>query len=240
MSLHLPETEETNTSLEQGKVDFDYVGRNRAYRIKITHIKEYQANRELIIEAIKEAPYPNNLAIALMFATGMRIGEVVALKHSDFNGMTVKIQRSETRYRLPDRTYKYLIQNHPKSEAGFRTIVIPDCYKWVVDKLKSSNPFGEWVFVKRDHKTRITTNTVRSRLRGICKQLGIPRRSTHKIRKTYGSILLDNNIDEKLIENQMGHTNVKVTEKFYHRNRKRIDQKKRIINSIEEFKVAAM
>ena len=190
-----------------------------------------------IIETIKKHPYANNLAVALMFATGMRVGEVVALKHSDFNGMTVKIQRSETRYRLPDKSYSYVIQDHAKTEAGSRTIVIPESYKWVVDKLKACNPFSEWVFVKRDKKTRITTNTIRSRVRALCKELDIPIRSSHKIRKTYGTILLDNNVDSKLIQSQMGHTNIQVTENFYHRDRRRIKDKQSILNKIVEFRV---
>ena len=188
-----------------------------------------------IIEAVKADPHQNNLAVALMFATGMRVGEVVALKHSDFSGMTVKIQRSETRYRLPDKSYKYVIQDHPKTDAGFRTIVIPDSYKWVVDKLKVCNPFGEWVFVKRDGKTRITTNTIRSRVRGLCKELDIPVRSSHKIRKTYGTILLDNNVDAKLVQSQMGHADISVTEDFYHRDRRKIFKKQAILNKIVEF-----
>ena len=61
--IHLPETEETNTSLEQGKVDFDYVGRNRAYRIKITHVKEYHGNRELIISLIKSSMELRNVIV---------------------------------------------------------------------------------------------------------------------------------------------------------------------------------
>ena len=192
---------------------------------------------EKIIEYIKENPIPNNLAVALMFATGTRVGEVVALKHSDFIGMAVKIQRSETRYRLPDKKYNYVIQDHPKTEAGYHTIVIPDSYKWVVDKLKLCNPFGEWIFVKRDKKTRITTNTIRSRIRGICKALSIPVRSSHKIRKTYGTILLDNKIDTKLIQSQMGHTDIQVTESFYHRDRRNLQEKRKIINGIGEFEI---
>ena len=200
----------------------------------------YDDEVDRIIESIRENPYPNNLAVALMFATGMRVGEVVALKHSDFHGMSVTIQRSETRYRMPNGKYNYLIQDHPKTEAGFRTIVIPDSFKWVVDKLKTSNPFGEWVFVKRDRKTRVTTNTIRTRIRSLCKELDIPIRSSHKIRKTYGSILLDSNLDSKFIQSQMGHTNIQVTENFYHRDRRKIEQKSHIINSVSAFKKSAI
>ena len=195
----------------------------------------YDDEIDAIIKYVKDHPKPNNLAVALMFATGMRVGEVVCLKHSDFQGMTVRVERSETCYKVKDGEYARVVQDHPKTEAGFRTIIIPDGYKWLVDKLKTCNPFGEWLFLKRDGKTRCNTNTIRTRVRGICENLGIPVRSSHKIRKTYGTILLDNNVDTKLIESQMGHTNISVTENFYHRDRKKIDQKRRIINSISEF-----
>ena len=36
----------------------------------------------------------------------------------------------------------------------------------------------------------------------------------------------------------MGHTNIKVTEDFYHLDRKTIQQKVQLINNIAEFKVS--
>ena len=67
---------------------------------------------------------------------------------------------------------------------------------------------------------RILTQAMRMRFKRICKKLGIFHKSPHKIRKTYGSILLDNQIDNKLIMEQMGHTDILCTEEHYHRNRK--------------------
>ena len=39
-----------------------------------------------------------NLGILLMFLTGIRIGELVTLKHSDFSGNVFNVRRTETRY----------------------------------------------------------------------------------------------------------------------------------------------
>ena len=60
-------------------------------------------------------------------------------------------------------------------------------------------------------------------------------KSPHKIRKTYGSILLDNHIDNKLIMEQMGRTDIRCTEEHYHGNRKHLDKKSRVISEIPEF-----
>lgn len=67
-----------------------------------------------------------------------------------------------------------------------------------------ANPFGEFIFMNRGK--RITTNSFRRRLKDICRKLDMPHKTPHKIRKTYGSILIDNNVDTRLITDLMGHT----------------------------------
>lgn len=178
-----------------------------------------------------------NIGILLMFATGIRVGELVALQHDVFDGNTIKIRRTETRFLGEDGKYVYSIKEFPKSEAGVRTVVIPKDYEWLCAKIRTLNPFGEYVFTDKNGK-RMTTNCIRRRQEQNCKKLGIYRKSPHKIRKTYGSILLDHNVDNRLIIEQMGHTDINCTESHYHRNRKDIEQKSQIISSIPEFKKA--
>ena len=57
-------------------------------------------------------------------------------------------------------------------------------------------------------------------LYNACDAVGIPRRSPHKIRKTYASILLDNNVAPKLIIETMGHTDISTTNGSYARRKK--------------------
>lgn len=95
------------------------------------------------------------------------------------------------------------------------------------------NPFSEYVFEKNGE--RIHTQAIRMRLRRICDKLHIYRKSPHKIRKTYGSILLDNRIDSRLIIGQMDHTNILCTEQHYHRNRRTVERKQEILSNIPEF-----
>ena len=52
-----------------------------------------------------------------------------------------------------------------------------------------------------------------------------------------GSILLDNSVDNRLIIDVMGHTDISCTEGYYHKNRKTLERKSQIISSIPEFKV---
>lgn len=187
-----------------------------------------------MISYLKDNLDAQNIGILLMFATGIRVGELVALRHDVFEGNTFKVRRTETRYKGEDGNYIYSVKEFPKSEAGVRTVVIPDDYSWLCSKIKLLNPFGEYVFVD-DNGKRMTTGHIRRRQAKNCRNLGIYQKSPHKIRKTYGTILLDHNIDKRMIMEQMGHTDISCTENHYHRNRRSLDAKSQIISSIPEF-----
>lgn len=177
----------------------------------------------------------HNMGILLLFVTGMRVGELVTLKPSDFLENTIKIRRTETRIRKENQSV-YEVKDFPKTKAGARTVIIPSDYKWLAKKILHQNAFSEFVFTRKNG-TRITSNCIRRRLECINQKLGIIQKSPHKIRKTYGSILLDNKIDNKLITDVMGHTTIACTENHYHRNRKSFELKTEILSSIPEFKV---
>lgn len=188
-----------------------------------------------IIEYLEQNLDTHNLCILLMFLTGLRVGEAVSLMHEDFQLNTFKVRRTETRYRDDDKRYHYIIKEFPKSEAGVRTAIIPESYMWITKKIKQENPFGEYVFNNKGK--RIITQSIRWRLAKICEKLNIKHKSPHKIRKTYGTILLDNHVDNKLIMAQMGHADIICTERHYHRNRKSIKKKSEILSNIPDFVV---
>ena len=174
----------------------------------------------------------SSLGIALMYVSGIRVGEDVCLKKTDILDREVSVHRIETQYRK-DGLNHFEVSDSSKTEAGVRKVIIPDAYKWILDELLKRGG-DEWIFTGI-HGKRMHTAQIRKRLYSVCRNLEIPVRSPHKLRKTYGTILLDNHVDSKVIEKQMGHTDVLTTELHYHRDRKRTQQKRDIINSIAEF-----
>lgn len=173
-----------------------------------------------------------NLALLLIFITGLRVGETVALKPEDLEQKCIHVRRTETRYRENGK-FVYDVKDFPKTAAGVRTVVVPKEYEWVLKKVRHLNPFGKWVFESKGK--RIKEALVCARLRSICSQLSIYQKSPHKIRKTYVSMLLDSKVDARMILEQVGHASITVSEVSYHRNRKSIEKKQEILGEIEEF-----
>lgn len=171
-----------------------------------------------------------DLGILLLFNTGMRPGELSGLKWEDIQDNIIKVHRTEIRYEDEDRKYRYDVRDFPKTEAGIRDVIIPQNAMWIIQEIRKKNPHGEYVFEKNG--IRIKACLFDDRIRSICKKIMITEKSVNKIRKTYGTMLIDSHIDESLIISQMGHTDIQTTKTYYYRNQKSIEQKAKIIDEV--------
>lgn len=166
-----------------------------------------------------------NLGLLLVFKTGLRVGELAAVKKEDVDDYTVFIQRTETRYVDENGKTRYDVKDFPKTEAGIRKAIVPTKYQWIIDKILELNPNGEYLFEKKGN--RIKTYSFRKRLNYICEaKLGIQVKSPHKARKTYGTILLDSNIKESSILENMGHTDINTTKGHYYYSMENIQERR--------------
>lgn len=188
--------------------------------------------QDRITHYLKLNPDLINLGLLLTFATGVRVGELVTLKWSDIHSNTINIRRTESTYRDTSGHEICIVKEYPKSAAGVRDVIVPNSYCWVLDELRLLTKSDEYVF-SLNHE-RVIARQIRKRLYRLCKKLSIYKKSPHKIRKTYGTILLDNHVDDNLITNQMGHTDILCTKRHYHRDRKSTDLKAEILSSIPE------
>lgn len=171
----------------------------------------------------------HNLGVLLVFYTGLRVGELSALKSSDIKGQIIQIKRTEVKYRDENKKWKVEVRDDTKTEAGNRALIIPSYAKTILDRIIALNPNGEYLF--ENNGKRIRGNTFNKRLAIVCDKLNIPRRSIHKIRKTYATTLIDNNVSESFIKEQMGHSDISTTRKLYYLSNK---SKQTKLKQIEE------
>lgn len=211
----------------------------RAFRKVIKEDDEEVFNDDEIVELIKETssnPDMLNLGIMLMFCTGIRVGELVALKWCDVTNNSIKIRRTEISYKGDNKKNVYEIREYPKTEASIRTVFVPTEFSSILRRLRLMSGNSEYIFWKDNKNLKVLQ--VRKRLYMLCDKLAIKRKSPHKLRKTYVSILLDNGVDKRLIQDVAGHTEIATSERNYHRNRKSDQKKEEILSEIPEFKNA--
>ncbi len=190
----------------------------------------------IVLDYLNENVDLMNLGVMLIFFTGLRVGELVALKWEDidFANNIIRVCRTETAYyNVNGHTKTYEVKDFPKTEAGIRNVIVPKDYMWILYSLHNMTQYYEYIFTRNGE--RLKAQSIRRRMYKICDKVGLKHKSPHKGRKTYASILLDNNVDENLIIKMMGHTNISCTENYYYKNRKTLNTQQAIINSIPEF-----
>lgn len=169
-----------------------------------------------------------NLALLLQFETGMRIGEVCALRIEDIHEDHIKVCRTEVKCKIEGKS-KVFAKDLAKTDAGNRTLYFPETVKWTLAQIEKLNPHGEFLFMNKGK--RIRENTLNKRLSTICEELRIAHRTTHKIRRTYGTTLLDCSVADSTVVEQMGHTDVSTTRKLYYYSNKSKETKIKQINN---------
>lgn len=171
------------------------------------------------IEYLKNKPTMVNLGILLAFQTGLRCGELAALKPTDIFRKSIHIQRQEIKYKdeITQKTV-HVITDCTKTKSGDRYVILPPSALETLEMIKELNPNGKFLF--EIDGSRIKYYSYNKALYQLCKDLGLSQKSMHKIRRTYGTTLIDAGVPESLIIQQMGHKDISVTKTYYYYSNK--------------------
>lgn len=206
---------------------------NRMFERKIVKDEEQVFTRDeesRIENYIADNPDLMGLGVALSFCTGLRVGEVAALKWSDYKGDFLSVTRTEIKYigehgeRIAD------VRERTKGRDGRRQVVLNDMAISIMEKLKAYTDGSEWVFA-RDGQ-RIKAKWLSLEITKICKLLNMPHRSFHKIRKTYATKLEQAGVSDIIKIKQLGHTEILTTKQFYYFNNEQVSEIRERLNRI--------
>lgn len=151
------------------------------------------------------------LAILLLFTTGMRVSELTALTVGDVDleRRTLRVHGKGNRERLVFLT---------SSE------VVTELRAFMKDKGLGRRTPETWLF-RNGHGGRLSTNTIRHKLRAIAVEAGLPRRITpHMLRHSAATSLLEAGIDIRFVQRLLGHRSISTTEIYTHVSDERLKQ----------------
>ncbi len=163
--------------------------------------------------------------LLLNFYLGLRVGELAALRFSDFdlNNKTVTIRRTEVKNwnrddegnRLDSMAYR--ITSDLKTASSYRVLpLLPEAEAlyWKILMWHSHRGYRVDVMCY-DGTDTIASRSLERTLARLCKLTGIRPINTHLIRKTYASLLHGQNIPTKAISDLLGHSDMATTERYY-------------------------
>lgn len=168
-----------------------------------------------------------NLGLWLQFYTGMRVGELSVLTWDDIHDDYISVNKTEVKYKDENGKSKVGIEDVTKTEAGKRNIILSDEACRIIEEIRQLTEFDEYVFCNKGK--RIRGNTFNKRLTKVCEKLNISHKSTHKIRKTYATHLIECKVPESLIVSQLGHRDILTTMEYYYRPQIDLEESKQLI-----------
>lgn len=188
----------------------------------------------------ENSKYTAPLAILFSFRTGLRVGELVALKWSDINDSYLTICREEVEDYVIDKDNRVVyngvvVAEHTKGSYGTREVYLTEEAHNILGKIKESNEkYGNecenYVFCIGNE--RLKESTVIKRLYDMCDDAGIPRKSTHKIRKTVISTMIDGGVNINTIRKMVGHKKESTTYRSYCFDRRPKEEREELFENV--------
>lgn len=159
-----------------------------------------------------------SIGILICLYTGIRLGELCALKWKDINLKTDIISINETLQRAYDSGTTKIIIGPPKSESSIRKIPINKKLHnilYSLYKLNNYNPNSYFLTGSTDKF--IEPRNYQYTFHKIQNNINIPNYNFHILRHTFATDCIKINMDVKSLSKILGHANVNITlNKYVH------------------------
>lgn len=168
---------------------------------------------------IKKTWNQTGFGIYLCLYTGMRLGEICALKWENIHIQEGYITICATVQRLSIKqengeNKSMLFLTSPKSDTSLRKIPFPSFLMPVFEK-KSTAAEKEGFFLQSKSKGPMDPRTFQYQYKRFLQQAGIPYYNFHTLRHTFATRCITAGMDPKTVSEILGHSDIKITMDYY-------------------------
>lgn len=148
-----------------------------------------------------------SLGVTLSLFTGLRIGELCALKWEDIDFSKKILSVTKTIQRIQCNDGTKLIITEPKSTSSIREIPIPDC---IIPILKKSVSLKDSYLLSGTYKP-VEPRVMQYRFHTLLKKADLPSIHFHALRHMFATNCVEMGFDVKSLSEILGHSSVEVT-----------------------------
>ena len=162
---------------------------------------------------IVNEPDLTGLGVLLALNSGLRLGELCALRWSDIDLRAGFLRVEREVQRLYEKGYTRLVVQPPKSESSLRRIPLPAD---ILSLLVAHNPKNAGsICLLTGTAAPLEPRTMQNRYRALLKRAGVLYRNFHALRHTYATRCIEQNVDVKSVSEMLGHSDVRITLQTY-------------------------
>ena len=181
----------------------------RQKEVRVLTVGEQKRLEKVIFESNNQY----DIGILLCLYTGIRIGELCALKWENINLTDALIIINKTVQRVKSTDSKTKTSIHfdtPKSQSSSRVIPIPQFLVNILAKYKRDNGY-----ILRENGKFTDTRNISRRFKQLLKTANIGDMNYHCLRHTFSSRALELGFDAKTLSEILGHSSVTTTLNLY-------------------------
>lgn len=186
-----------------------------------------QTEQTALLRYLYENMDIKKMGIVLCLSTGLRLGEVCALKWEDIDLQNKILNVNHTVQRIPVSNMAsktVLCEGRPKTSCSQREIPLSDEMVLLLSRFRHPDKYV------LKNSCPLEPRTYQYQFQKYQKQAGIPCRNFHVLRHTFATNCIGNGVDIKSLSEILGHSNVQITlNKYVHPT---LDTKRQHMNTI--------
>lgn len=189
------------------KINAPYV-KSSYKEMRVLSVSEQKYLEHYLIQDMDN--YKFGIYIALY--TGIRIGELCALRWSDIHDGKINVNKTAIRLKDGDKTK--IVVDTPKTNHSFRTIPIPSFLNEIIE---NNRKLPEQYVLSSDKIPFVEPRLMQIHFKKIISDCKIHDASFHTLRHTFATRCVECDFDIKSLSEILGHSNVQITlNKYVH------------------------